>query len=208
MNDCSATVRVRSSRSRPSLSRDGRRASFACPGFPVGAADSSRVSEELSGMPLLFPFGEYWWLYAALVGVVLALLALDLGVFHRTPHRVRFREALAWCAAWVALAILFNVALYAYGLWRFPLDPRLAGLPGFDPRAAAWQVALEFLAGYLVEYSLSIDNIFVFVLVLGYFRIPDEYQHRVLFYGIAGALVFRAIFVSLGAVLMQFHWIV
>src|SRR5215510_7760883 len=159
-------------------------------------------------MPLLFPFGQYWWLYAALIGVVLALLALDLGVFHRTPHRVRFREALAWCAAWVALAVLFNVALYAFGLWRFPQDARLTGLPGFDPRAAAWQVALEFLAGYLVEYSLSVDNIFVFVLVLGYFRIPVEYQHRVLFYGIAGALVFRAIFVSLGAVLMQFHWVV
>ena len=159
-------------------------------------------------MPLLFPFAQYWWFYAALVGVVLALLALDLGVFHRTPHRVRFREALAWCAAWVALAALFNVALYAYGLWRFPLDARLTALPGFDPRAAAWQVALEFLAGYLVEYSLSVDNIFVFVLVLGYFRVPAEYQHRVLFYGIAGALVFRAIFVSLGAVLMQFHWVV
>src|SRR5262245_8576552 len=159
-------------------------------------------------MPLLFPFDQYWWLYAALVGIVLALLALDLGVFHRTPHRVRFREALAWCAAWVALAVLFNVALYAYGLWKFPQDPRLTALPGFDPRAAAWQVALEFLAGYLVEYSLSVDNIFVFVLVLGYFRVPAEYQHRVLFYGIAGALVFRAIFVSLGAVLMQFHWIV
>jgi len=158
--------------------------------------------------PLLFPFGQYWWLYAALVGVVLALLALDLGVFHRTPHRVRFREALAWCAAWVALAVLFNVALYAFGLWRFPQDARLTALPGFDPRAAAWQVALEFLAGYLVEYSLSVDNIFVFVLVLGYFRVPAEYQHRVLFYGIAGALAFRAIFVSLGAVLMQFHWVV
>jgi len=159
-------------------------------------------------MPLLFPFDQYWWLYAALIGVVLALLALDLGVFHRTPHRVSFREAAAWCAVWVAIAVLFNIALYAYGLWRFPLDPRLTALPGFDPRAAAWQVALEFLAGYLVEYSLSVDNIFVFVLVLGYFRVPAEYQHRVLFYGIAGALVFRAIFVSLGAVLMQFHWVV
>jgi len=159
-------------------------------------------------MPLLFPFGEYWWLYGALIGVVLALLALDLGVFHRTPHRVRFGEALAWCAAWIALAVLFNAALYAYGLWKFPQDARLTMVPGFDHRAAAWQVALEFLAGYLVEYSLSVDNIFVFVLVLGYFRVPAEHQHRVLFYGIVGALVFRALFVSLGAVLMQFHWIV
>ena len=81
-------------------------------------------------------------------------------------------------------------------------------IPGFDPEAAAWQVALEFLAGYVVEYSLSVDNIFVFVLVLGYFAVPPDYQHRVLFYGILGALVFRAIFIALGAVLMQFHWVV
>lgn len=159
-------------------------------------------------MPLLFPFGEYWWLYAAFIGVVLALLALDLGVFHRAAHRVRFREALAWCTTWVTLALVFNLGLYAYGLWRFPRDPRLTVIPGFDHREAAWQLALEFLAGYLVEYSLSVDNIFVFVLVLGYFRVPAQYQHRVLFYGIVGALMFRAVFVALGSVLMQFHWIV
>ncbi len=159
-------------------------------------------------MPLLFPLSEYWWLYAGFVGAVLALLALDLGVFHRDAHRVQFREAAAWCAVWVTLALLFNIALYAYGLWKFPQDPRLAAVPGFDPQDAASQVALEFLAGYLVEYSLSVDNIFVFVLVLGYFRVPAHYQHRVLFYGILGALVFRAVFVALGSLLMQFHWIV
>ena len=162
----------------------------------------------MSRTPLLFPFGEYWWLYATVIAAVLAFLALDLGVFHRKARRVSFREALTWCAAWVALALLFNGALYAYGLWRFPRDPRLAALPGFDHEAAAWQLALEFFVGYLVEYSLSIDNIFVFVLVLRYFRIPAEYQHRVLFYGIVGALVFRAIFISLGSLLMQFHWVV
>ena len=159
-------------------------------------------------MPLLFPLGEYWWLYAAFTGAVLALLALDVGVFHREAHRVRFREAIAWSTAWIALALVFNAALYAYGLWQFPQDPRLAAIPGFDHRDAAWRLALEFLTGYLVEYSLSVDNIFVFVLVLGYFRIPAEYQHRVLFYGIVGALVFRAVFVMLGSLLMQFHWIV
>jgi len=158
--------------------------------------------------PLLFPFGEYWWLYAAVIGAVLAFLALDLGVLHREARRVSFPEAVTWCAAWVVLALLFNFALYAYGLWRFPRDPRLTALPGFDHETAAWQLALEFFVGYLVEYSLSVDNIFVFVLVLRYFRIPAEYQHRVLFYGIVGALVFRAIFISLGSVLMQFHWIV
>src|SRR5262245_61175937 len=115
---------------------------------------------------------------------------------------------MAWCVTWIFLALLFNGALYAYGLWAFPQDPRLIAIPGFDHREAAWQLALEFLAGYLIEYSLSVDNIFVFVLVLGYFRVPTQYQHRVLFYGILGALVFRAIFVALGSLLMQFHWIV
>jgi tellurite resistance protein TerC len=159
-------------------------------------------------MPALFPFAEYWWLYAGFVAGVLALLALDLGVLHRGTHEVGFREALAWCTVWVTLALLFNAGLYGYALWRFPGDPRLAGVPGFDAEAAAAQVALEFLTGYLVEYSLSVDNIFVFVLVLGYFRVPARYQHRVLFYGILGALVCRGIFIALGAVLMQFHWIV
>ncbi|MBM3218060.1 MAG: TerC family protein [Candidatus Rokubacteria bacterium] len=158
--------------------------------------------------PQLFPLGEYWWLYTSFLGFVLILLGLDLGVFHRTAREVTFREAAAWCAGWVALALAFNAGLYAYALWRFPRDERLAALSGFDPEAAAWQVALEFLTGYVVEYSLSVDNIFVFLLVLGYFRVPRAHQHRVLFYGILGALVFRAIFISVGAVLMQFHWVV
>ncbi len=156
----------------------------------------------------LFPFAEYWWFYAAFTASVLALLAVDLGVFHRDAHEVDFREAAIWSAVWVGLALAFNALLYRYALWKFPRDPRLAGLPGFDPQAAAWQTALEFLAGYLVEYSLSVDNIFVFVLVLGYFAVPSAYQHRVLFYGILGALGFRALFIALGSVLLRFHWMV
>ena len=88
-------------------------------------------------MPELFPFTEYWWLYAAFTGVVLALLALDLGVFHRDSHEVRFREAAGWCVVWVTLALLFNVGLYLYSMWNFPQNPRLLATPGFDPRAAA-----------------------------------------------------------------------
>ena len=162
----------------------------------------------MTPMPALFPIGEYWWLYASFTGFVLILLGLDLGVFHRKAHEVHFREAVAWCATWVTLALLFNAALYAYALWQFPRDPRLAGVAGFDAEAAAWQVALEFLTGYLVEYSLSVDNIFVFLLVLGYFAVPRRLQHRLLFYGILGALVFRAVFIAFGSVLMQFHWVV
>jgi tellurite resistance protein TerC len=159
-------------------------------------------------MPTLFPIAEYWWLYTSFAGFVLIMLGLDLGVFHREAREVRLREAVTWCAVWVGLALAFNAALYGYALWKFPRDARLAASPDFDPAAAAWQVALEFLTGYVVEYSLSVDNIFVFLLVLGYFRIPRLYQHRVLFYGILGALVFRAVFITLGSVLMQFHWVV
>src|SRR3712207_6699355 len=156
----------------------------------------------------LFPFVEYWWFYLGFTAFVLLLLALDLGVFHRHAHEVSFREAASWSVVWVALALLFNFLLYQYALWRFPQDPRLLAVPGFDPDAAAWRVSLEFLTGYLVEKSLSVDNIFVFVLVFGYFAIPAKYQHRVLFYGIVGALVSRAIFIALGSVLMQYQWVV
>jgi tellurite resistance protein TerC len=156
----------------------------------------------------LFPFSEYWWFYAAFTGLVVLLLTVDLGVFHRTAHAVSFREATVWSVVWISLALVFNYVLYHYALWRFPLDLRLAHLPGFDAGAAARQVSLEFLTGYIVEKSLSIDNVFVFVLVFGYFGIPAKYQHRVLFLGILGALIFRAVFIALGSVLMQYHWVV
>lgn len=156
----------------------------------------------------LFPFREYWSFYAAFTLLVCVLLAIDLGVFHRSAHRVSFREAGAWSVVWVSLALVFNFGLYRYMLGRFPQDPRLSAVAGFDAHAAALQTALEFLAGYVVEYSLSVDNIFVFVVVMGYFGVPAEYQHRVLFFGILGALVFRSIFIALGALLLQFEWVI
>jgi tellurite resistance protein TerC len=159
-------------------------------------------------MAELFPFSEYWWFYLSFVFLVLLLLSLDLGVFHRKAHAISFRESAIWSAVWITLALLFNLALYQYALWKFPQDPRLMSLPGFEPHAAAWRVALEYLTGYVVEKSLSVDNIFVFVMVFSYFGIEAKYQHRVLFYGILGALVFRAIFVVLGAALMRYHWVV
>jgi tellurite resistance protein TerC len=156
----------------------------------------------------LFPFAEYWPFYAGFLALVLVLLALDLGVFHRKAHAVSIREAARWSVVWVTLALSFNVALYLYMRWHFPLDARLMAVPGFDPLAAARNTALEFLAGYVVEYSLSVDNIFVFVVVLGYFGVPAAYQHRVLFFGILGALVFRGIFIALGAALLRFEWVI
>ncbi len=156
----------------------------------------------------LFPFDQYWWFYLAFLAGVLVLLALDLGVFHREAHEVSFREAATWSAVWVSLALAFNYGLYRFALWTFPQDPRLLALPGFDAAAAAKETALEFLTGFIVEKSLSVDNIFVFILIFKFFALPAKYQHRVLFFGILGALVFRAVFIVLGSALLQFHWVV
>ncbi len=144
---------------------------------------------------VIFSFAEYWWFYAGFTGFVLVLLALDLGVFHRHAHVVSFRESLTWSIVWVVLALVFNYAFYSYAAHRF--GDEVGG-----------RVALEFLTGYVVEKSLAVDNIFVFLLVFAYFGIPLQYQHRVLFYGIIGALVFRALFIALGSVLMQYSAIV
>jgi tellurite resistance protein TerC len=159
-------------------------------------------------MTTYFPFADYWWFYLGFTGFILLLLALDLGVFHRRAHAVSFREASLWSAVWIALALVFNFLFYRYAAWEFARDPRLLEIPGFEPEAAARQVGLEFLAGYVVEKTLSLDNIFVFVVVFAFFGIPALYQHRVLFYGIAGALVFRALFIALGAALFDYQWIV
>ncbi len=119
---------------------------------------------------------------------VLAMLALDLGVFHRRVHEVRVSEALVWTGVWVALALVFNAGVY---FW-------------FGP-----QRALEFLTGYVIEKALSVDNIFVFLVIFSYFAVPSKLQHRVLFWGVLGALLMRAIFIVLGAALLQkFHWII
>jgi tellurite resistance protein TerC len=156
----------------------------------------------------LFPFSEYWWFYAVFTTFVLAMLSLDLGVFHKKAHEVSFKESASWSVAWISLALIFNILLYKYALWKFPQDIRLLEDSTFDAAIAAKQVALEFLTGYVVEKSLAIDNIFIFAMVFSYFAIPKAYQHRILFYGILGALVFRGIFIALGSYLMAYHWLV
>src|SRR5688572_8827683 len=123
------------------------------------------------------------------------MLAIDLGVFHRREHAVSAREAARWSVVWVTLALIFNVLLYQFTAARF------------TPEVGA-AIALEFLAGYVVEYTLSIDNMFVFVVIFSFFGVPSQLQHRVLFYGILGALIFRGIFIALGSVLLSYHWIV
>ncbi len=143
----------------------------------------------------LFPFAEYWWFYIIFLGFIGTILALDLGIFHKEEHTVSFKEASTWSVIYVILALAFNFGFYQYSLTKFD-------------DATSWNLAMEFLTGFVIEYSLSIDNIFIFVLVFSYFAIPGKYQHRVLFYGILGALIFRAIFITLGSVLMQFHWVI
>jgi tellurite resistance protein TerC len=128
------------------------------------------------------------WLWIGFNVFVLLMLALDLGVFHRQAHVVSFREAVAWTITWVTLAMLFNL-----GIWHF----------------AGAQKALEFTTGYVIEYSLSVDNIFVFAMLFSYFAVPAAYQHRVLFWGILGALVMRALMIVAGTVLItKFSWII
>ena len=128
------------------------------------------------------------WVWVVFNLFVLAMLALDLGVFHRHSHRVGIKEALVWSGVWIALALLFNLGIY---YWRGP------------------DAALEFLAGYLIEKALSVDNIFVFLLIFSYFRVPARHQHRVLFWGVLGAFVMRAIFIFAGVSLIErFHWVI
>ncbi len=156
----------------------------------------------------LYPFWEYWWLYGVFILFVLGMLALDLGVFHRRAHAVSMREAAAWSAVWIALALGFNWVLHVFSSWRFANDPRLLAVPGFDPAAAARTASLEFLAGYLVEKALSVDNIFVMVVLFAFFGIPARLQHRVLYYGILGAIVFRGVFIGVGSFLMHIEWVI
>jgi len=128
------------------------------------------------------------WKWVIFNVFVLAMLALDLGVFHRKAHAVRMKEALAWSAVWIALALGYCLGIH---FWL------------------GQQKALEFLTGYLIEKSLSMDNLFVFLLLFSYFRVGGEYQHEVLFWGIVGALVMRAIFIAAGITLIQrFEWII
>jgi TerC family integral membrane protein len=127
------------------------------------------------------------WFWVGFIVFVLAMLSLDLGVFHRSPHEVRPKEAGIWVAVWVALALAFAGGLFVY---------------------AGHHVALTFLTGYVIEESLSVDNIFVMVLIFEYFRVPKDCQHRVLFYGILGALVMRGLFIAAGSALIaNFHWV-
>src|SRR5258708_3095341 len=142
----------------------------------------------------LFPLNEYWWFYLLFTASIVLLLSLDL-ILHRSVAVMPVRRAAQWTVAWVSLAFGFSGLLYFFTSVRYGLE-------------TARRVTLEFLAGYAVEEALSIDNMFVFALVFRYFGIAQRLQHRVLFYGVLGAIVFRGIFIAAGAALVRFHWVV
>jgi tellurite resistance protein TerC len=128
------------------------------------------------------------WAWAGFAVFILSMLALDLGVLNRKAHVITYREAATWSVVWVTLALIFAGLVF----WR---EGRLTGV--------------EFLTGYIIELSLSVDNLFVFLLIFGYFKVPAKYQHRVLFWGVMGALVMRMTMIALGAALIErFHWII
>jgi tellurite resistance protein TerC len=145
---------------------------------------------ELAGIPI--------WIWGTFLAFVLGMLALDLGVFHKQAHEVKMKEALTWSAVWIALALVFNAGIYMFWDRIYP-----------SSQYTSSEAGLAFLTGYLVEKALSVDNIFVFLMVFAYFQVPAKYQHRVLFWGIVGALLFRAAFIAAGsALLQQFAWTV
>jgi tellurite resistance protein TerC len=128
------------------------------------------------------------WAWISFNLFVLAMLLLDLGIFHRKAHEIKMKEALIWSAVWISLALFFNLIVYI---------------------SEGKQQAFEFLTGYLIEKSLSVDNIFVFIIIFSFFRIEPMYQHKVLFWGILGALVMRALFIAGGIILLEkFHWLI
>jgi len=128
------------------------------------------------------------WAWGAFLIFIIAMLALDLGVFHRQSHRISLKEALSWCGVWFTLAMMFNGVVWH---WLGP------------------DRGLEWTTGYLVEIALSVDNVFVFIVVFSYFKVPPEHQHRVLFWGIVGAAVMRFVFILAGvSLLAKFHWLI
>jgi tellurite resistance protein TerC len=143
------------------------------------------------------------WLWIVFLAVVFGLLALDLGVFHRRAHALRISEAAAWTTVWVILALLFNVAVY------FLYEHHVFGIGGeIGHHLDGEQAALQFFTGYIIEKSLSLDNIFIIALIFSYFSIPAIHQHRVLYWGILGALLMRGLMIAAGAALIaRFSWV-
>lgn len=147
------------------------------------------------------------WIWVGFVVFVLLMLALDLGVFHRKAHEVRIKEALIWSGVWIALALLFSIFVYyGYENHWLGLGSTVDAVGGQVNNGSA--AVLKYLTGYVIEKSLSVDNIFVIAMLFGFFAVPNKYQHRVLFWGILGALIMRGIMIGIGAeMIARYHWI-
>jgi len=147
------------------------------------------------------------WLWIGFVSLVLLMLALDLGLFHRKAHVVSTREALRWSAIWISLGLAFSVFIY-FGYQNQWLGLGNAVDPVDGERLDGSAAAMKYLTGYVIEKSLSVDNIFVIAMIFGFLAVPPIYQHRVLFWGILGALVMRGAMIAIGAeLILRFHWI-
>jgi tellurite resistance protein TerC len=162
--------------------KDADRVSPPLMTFALAVQATEQTAKQSIGTPVL---------WAGFLAFVVLMLLLDLGVFHRTAHAIRIREAVMWTVVWITLALVFN-----------------AGILLFGPEDRKQELAIQFLTGYLIEKALSVDNIFVFIIIFSFFRVPPAYQHRVLFWGILGALVMRGIFIWIGRGLLQFKFMV
>jgi len=156
----------------------------------------------------VFPFVEYWHFYLIFSIFIMGILALDLGVFHKNAHAVSAKEAGIWSVVWISLALFFNLFFYYFTLYEVQNKTELLSFYNLTAEQLAKNLSLEFLTGFIVEKTLAIDNIFIFALVFSYFAIPKVYHHRILFWGIIGALFFRAFFISIGSILMQYKFVV
>jgi tellurite resistance protein TerC len=156
----------------------------------------------------IFPFSEFWPVYLLFSVGVSIVLWLSLRTFSRQAHEVSIREATISALSWLGIALAFNVCLYVFTLWHLQHDPALTLALGSTPEALARQTALEFLSGYLLEKSLAVDNLFVFLVIFRFFSVAPQYQQRVLFYGLFGAIVLRAVFIAMGSVVMEIPWVV
>jgi tellurite resistance protein TerC len=151
----------------------------------------------------IFPFATFWPVYLLFGLVISAVLWGSLRAFAGKAHEVSIREATISALGWFGLALIFNVILYFFTWWHLQHDPATVLALGSTPDALARQTALEFLSGYLLEKSLAVDNLFVFIVIFRFFSVAPQYQQRVLFYGLFGAIVLRAIFIAMGAVVMD-----
>ena len=143
-------------------------------------------------MSVEFPY----WVWITFFAVVLSALFVDIGIVNRHSHTPKRKETIIWSAVWVTLALIFNIFIYLFVSSEYGAESALFK-------------AKEFLTGYIIELSLSIDNLFVFLLIFSYFKVPKKYQHRVLFWGVMGALGMRMIMIFAGAELVErFHWII